>query len=140
VPQVKVGRNEPCPCGSGKKYKRCCLKEREKARLTGAAWQPDPAGRPDVFLGEIDFTSNHVIGLIEDGRLDEAEDVATQLLRDYPDEIDGDERMAMVMEARGRATEAAMWYRRAAEHARRLGFDMASIDWYLDKATALDRA
>ena len=21
---VKVGRNEPCPCGSGKKYKRCC--------------------------------------------------------------------------------------------------------------------
>lgn len=22
--QVKVGRNEPCPCGSGKKYKRCC--------------------------------------------------------------------------------------------------------------------
>lgn len=23
--KVKVGRNEPCPCGSGKKYKRCCL-------------------------------------------------------------------------------------------------------------------
>ncbi|WP_322516669.1 UPF0149 family protein [Rhodopseudomonas palustris] len=22
--QRKVGRNEPCPCGSGKKYKRCC--------------------------------------------------------------------------------------------------------------------
>jgi uncharacterized protein len=21
----KVGRNDPCPCGSGKKYKRCCL-------------------------------------------------------------------------------------------------------------------
>lgn len=20
----KVGRNEPCPCGSGKKYKKCC--------------------------------------------------------------------------------------------------------------------
>jgi len=23
----KVGRNDPCPCGSGKKYKRCCLKK-----------------------------------------------------------------------------------------------------------------
>lgn len=23
----KIGRNEPCPCGSGKKYKRCCLKK-----------------------------------------------------------------------------------------------------------------
>ena len=22
--EPKVGRNEPCPCGSGKKYKRCC--------------------------------------------------------------------------------------------------------------------
>ena len=22
----KVGRNSPCPCGSGKKYKRCCGK------------------------------------------------------------------------------------------------------------------
>ncbi|MGH7981299.1 MAG: SEC-C metal-binding domain-containing protein, partial [Limisphaerales bacterium] len=20
----KVGRNDPCPCGSGKKYKNCC--------------------------------------------------------------------------------------------------------------------
>jgi hypothetical protein len=23
--KAKVGRNQPCPCGSGKKYKRCCL-------------------------------------------------------------------------------------------------------------------
>lgn len=22
----RVGRNEPCPCGSGKKYKKCCLR------------------------------------------------------------------------------------------------------------------
>ena len=21
---VKIGRNSPCPCGSGKRYKRCC--------------------------------------------------------------------------------------------------------------------
>jgi len=23
--KVKIGRNDPCPCGSGKKYKQCCL-------------------------------------------------------------------------------------------------------------------
>ena len=23
-PEPKVGRNEPCPCGSGKKFKKCC--------------------------------------------------------------------------------------------------------------------
>ena len=25
VKDRKVGRNEPCPCGSGKKYKKCCI-------------------------------------------------------------------------------------------------------------------
>ena len=25
VVDKKVGRNEPCPCGSGKKYKKCCI-------------------------------------------------------------------------------------------------------------------
>jgi len=24
----KIGRNDPCPCGSGKKYKHCCLKKK----------------------------------------------------------------------------------------------------------------
>ena len=24
VKEVRVGRNDPCPCGSGKKYKKCC--------------------------------------------------------------------------------------------------------------------
>jgi uncharacterized protein YecA (UPF0149 family) len=23
--EKKIGRNEPCPCGSGMKYKRCCI-------------------------------------------------------------------------------------------------------------------
>ncbi|MDR3140382.1 MAG: DUF1186 domain-containing protein [Tannerellaceae bacterium] len=27
---VKTGRNDPCPCGSGKKYKKCCLGKEEK--------------------------------------------------------------------------------------------------------------
>ncbi|MEE8385316.1 MAG: SEC-C metal-binding domain-containing protein [Dehalococcoidia bacterium] len=25
--QAEPSRNEPCPCGSGKKYKQCCLKQ-----------------------------------------------------------------------------------------------------------------
>ena len=30
----KVGRNDRCPCGSGKKYKACCaLKKRELSKL-----------------------------------------------------------------------------------------------------------
>lgn len=32
----KIGRNDPCPCGSGKKYKKCCL---NKVNLKTKAWQ-----------------------------------------------------------------------------------------------------
>jgi len=27
--EIKVGRNEKCPCGSGKKYKNCCGKDKK---------------------------------------------------------------------------------------------------------------
>jgi hypothetical protein len=31
----KTGRNNPCPCGSGKKYKNCCMdKDQQKERIT----------------------------------------------------------------------------------------------------------
>ena len=29
VGEKKIGRNDPCPCGSGKKYKKCCLGKEE---------------------------------------------------------------------------------------------------------------
>lgn len=29
----KVGRNEQCPCGSGKKYKNCCYEKDKKEDL-----------------------------------------------------------------------------------------------------------
>ena len=28
----KVGRNSRCPCGSGKKYKKCCLVSKQKPK------------------------------------------------------------------------------------------------------------
>lgn len=30
---MKIGRNDPCPCGSGRKYKQCCL-QREQGMST----------------------------------------------------------------------------------------------------------
>lgn len=35
----KAGRNDPCPCGSGKKYKQCCLKKSEE-QATAAKYTP----------------------------------------------------------------------------------------------------
>lgn len=31
---MKVGRNDPCPCGSGKKYKKCCLLQDQRQAIT----------------------------------------------------------------------------------------------------------
>lgn len=31
IKENKTGRNDPCPCGSGKKYKKCCLDKDQKA-------------------------------------------------------------------------------------------------------------
>ena len=36
----KVGRNEPCPCGSGKKYKKCCL-DQPRASFASRLWSPE---------------------------------------------------------------------------------------------------
>lgn len=30
----KVGRNDPCPCGSGKKFKKCCELKQKHKKLT----------------------------------------------------------------------------------------------------------
>lgn len=32
--EQKVGRNDPCPCGSGKKYKQCCFGKESKPTYT----------------------------------------------------------------------------------------------------------
>lgn len=33
VPKYKALRNKPCPCGSGRKYKKCCVNETRKVPL-----------------------------------------------------------------------------------------------------------
>ncbi len=41
---MKTGRNDPCPCGSGKKYKKCCLpKDQEASSRETAVIAPPPS-------------------------------------------------------------------------------------------------
>lgn len=34
----KLGRNDPCSCGSGKKYKHCCMLKKTGKRKLTAKW------------------------------------------------------------------------------------------------------
>jgi hypothetical protein len=36
---MRIGRNDPCHCGSGKKYKRCCLEKDQATSLVDHEWQ-----------------------------------------------------------------------------------------------------
>jgi tetratricopeptide (TPR) repeat protein len=128
----RPGRNNPCPCGSSKKYKRCCLDkdlaaEREHKRLAAAAaWRPtidvDIVNRFDQFdidtndaEDELAANSNAAVDLLDEGRLDEAEQVARHLLERFPDVHDGWDRRGMVYQARGDNQKAADCYRKVIE-------------------------
>jgi tetratricopeptide (TPR) repeat protein len=133
----KIARNAPCPCGSGRKYKRCCLPLHSGSNRQHNSNQsviPTPQ-----FLSDLDDLSNSVIDLIDEGRLDEAEDVCHELLARYPDQIDGVDRLAMLYEARGDKQKAAQYYRKAAAFARsKPGFDKEAVEWYQSHANRLE--
>ena len=59
----KIGRNQPCPCGSGFKYKRCCLKNKP---ATTSADQPKAISITDEIkvLQEMAVTRQESIKLI----------------------------------------------------------------------------
>lgn len=40
VARGEPGRNDPCPCGSGRKYKRCCLGRRQDANQRDTRYRP----------------------------------------------------------------------------------------------------
>jgi hypothetical protein len=134
---TKPGRNDPCTCGSGKKYKKCCL---EKDQLTERAALAEMAAKiaayeakskikrerfkTDVLAnglkGEefrkwqsLETDYNVVLTLIEIGDLDEAEVVARDLLVRFPDLPEGHECLAKVCKARGDNPGAADHYRQA---------------------------
>jgi tetratricopeptide (TPR) repeat protein len=67
---MKPGRNDTCPCGSGKKYKRCC-----------GAEPADAQASPMLSTQHIGL----LVGLVDRNRLSEAEHQCRTLLTTHPD-------------------------------------------------------
>ncbi len=128
----KIGRNDPCHCGSGQKYKRCC---QEKDETAERAARPKIEAAPsmasllpalkELFTNDIDDEltqltedSNAVIKMVRAGQLDEAEHAARELLVRFPDFHDGYDRLGMVYEARGDNKQAAQCYRQVIDFVR----------------------
>jgi hypothetical protein len=80
----KIGRNEPCPCGSGKKYKKCCLPKHEKIKdlLRGSVEFQKPEsedeGPPEYVVKGFD--------LLAANKYEEAISYASNLISVYPED------------------------------------------------------
>ncbi len=128
----KIGRNDPCPCGSGKKFKKCCLNKK--------GIEKTPKARLVPVYTDIDRLSNSVVDLIKEKKLDEAEIACQKLIVEYPDQIDGILRWAEVYEARGDKKNAIKYYRKAANFAKtNEGFGQDSIKLYTDRAKRIEK-
>ena len=90
---AKIGRNQPCPCGSGRKYKRCCW-DRDRAARVPATPAVSPHGY-HLAETDLDRLSNSVVSLVDEGRLDEADAACEQLRTRYPEVHDWLMRKAM---------------------------------------------
>ena len=160
---AKPGRNDRCPCGSSKKYKSCCLTkdeagERERLAMAQAGRDERAAEKRQslrearasmlarLAAADGDFdddpteASNAVIDLIRDGKLDEAEAAARDLLVRYPQVPDGWDRLGMVHEKRGENRPAADCYRKLLAFVREhpYDFDAAIIDDTIARIDRLD--
>ena len=161
---AKPGRNDRCPCGSGKKYKACCLTKDEAAEreelAKAQAGRDERAAEKHQSLREVretmltklsgseepeddlDAASNAVLALIGAGKLDEAAAAARDLLVRYPEVPDGWDRLGMVHEKRGQNREAADCYRKVIDFIREHAddFDAVTIDDYAARIAKLDPA
>lgn len=89
-----VGRNDPCPCGSGRKYKKCCM--RKSADAAGR-----PAAQTKVTVRQLQTMPPHKIVALELDRLsDQQLRIAFNQLSLY-NMFDDAERLITAMEERG---------------------------------------
>lgn len=97
---MNANRNDPCPCG--RKYKKCCMDADAQRQRAPFSLNAGFSSVPTTFSTDLDDLSNSVIDLIDSGELGAAEAACRQLQMQYPDQVDGIWRLAMVCEARGR--------------------------------------
>lgn len=125
-----TGRNDPCPCNSGKKFKKCCLPTREalaaeQRKTAQPSKDPTQPQLRDVVqaLTEwlpvdddgLDALSNSAVDLVHAGQFDQALAVCARLLAEFPEVVDGLERSAMVHAAMAHHALAADFYQKAFE-------------------------
>ena len=99
---MKVGRNDPCPCGSGKKYKKCCMRKDEELahKASSMTRVPETPKPPTPETPEPPPPDPHIQAINAHWERFKAEDYEGQIalfLRTLDEEELMDEEMAFEM-------------------------------------------
>jgi len=73
---MKPGRNDPCPCGSGKKYKKCCIPKYDTPVATAQRLSED---RDDPAVERLELLVSKLFPLEESGKTAEKLDVYREI-------------------------------------------------------------
>lgn len=102
---MKAGRNIPCPCGSGRKYKHCC-----QAKETGAVRQGNTGQPAQAAIAQMVQTG---IAHHNAGQLAQAEAIYRQVLQIEPAHPDALNLLGLIAYQTGQNEQAANLIRRA---------------------------
>lgn len=89
---MKTGRNDPCPCGSGKKFKQCCQHRQNAATHT------EKSGTDAAIQQSLQMAVEHH----QSGRLPQAEAIYRQILQMVPNQPDALHLLGMAAHQTGR--------------------------------------
>ncbi len=108
---MKPGRNDPCPCGSGKKHKKCCHDKLEVRGGVQPLRQPTEAATSrGASQQEIDL----LVSLFNQKRYVEAEHLARSMTERFPHYGVGWKALGAVLKQMGRSADALAPMRKAA--------------------------
>jgi len=111
ITTAEVGRNDPCPCGSGRKYKHCCQAKDPLADVpTGMA-----QGSPSALRRRLDALTLAAKAHYDAQRWAEAIPLFREIVRFDPKNAAAHHNLGLACQAGGRSAEAVSSLKRAVE-------------------------
>lgn len=125
----KVGRNAPCPCGSGKKYKNCCLKSEMKPPRSKPLMVLEVSSRNEEASLDI-----HELMLLAEGSErefspEEKKRVQTVISVDLPFHIRGLGKVLAPVQLKGKSYGVVLEKRTRPDGIRRYFWGLAELDF-----------
>jgi Tfp pilus assembly protein PilF len=114
----KIGRNDPCPCGSGKKYKQCCEQNGVQIQTAATAVSPQQALQTAMAQHQA-------------GNIIQAETLYKQVLQAAPNQPDALHLLGLIAKQKGDLKTAAQLMRKA------LNFNPNYVEAYVNLGATL---